>query len=174
MQLPTLYRLEERLLSVSRDSFLVRDQQGTVLYKIDGKLSIHERKNLKNANGQILLRLREHRVRIRDRITISSPTNVPILTLQKATAVQLVSRKLNCYTGPEPVGNPALVINGDNDGYFRIVNSQNQEIAIVRKIKGRLKQMMTFGADSFDVTVNYGSPALICFIAVALDEIYDD
>ncbi|KAI0564761.1 LURP-one-related protein [Gracilaria domingensis] len=172
---PQVFRLEEKLLGAIRGAFHARDQQGTLRYKVDSRLaSLHERKVLKDVNGQVLLKLREERLTVRDRITFFSPTNIPMLTLQKTTAVQFGTKRVHGFAGPDTSGTPALIITGDADStHFRIFNAQNKEVCNIRRQKHTLKNWLT-DQDSYDVTVNYGSPALMCFIAVALDEIYED
>ncbi|CAN8067132.1 unnamed protein product [Agarophyton chilense] len=171
---PQVFGLEEKVLGAIRGAFHIRDHQGVLRYKIDSKLSLHERKVLKDVNGHVMLKLREERLRLRDRITFFSPNNVPILTLQKASAVQFKNKCVNGYLGPETTGNPSIIITGNEDNtHFRIFNNQNQEVCNIRRRRATWKNSLT-DQDSYDVTVNYGCPALMCFIGVALDEIFED
>lgn len=161
-------------MSATQDSFVVKDAQGSVRYKVDGSFTVHERKVLKDIHGQTLLKIREARLKMREKITISNASNVPILTLQKASAIQIGSKRVNGYLGGQTSGSPAIIITGNhNNTHFRVASAQNQEIANIRRRKFSIKNMLT-DQDSYEVTVNVGSPALVCFIAVALDEIYED
>lgn len=175
VQWPQTFKVDEKALSVSRDSFVIKDQQGSVRYKVDGQFaSIHERKVLKDANGQVLLKLKEARLKLRDVITISNASDVPLLTLQKASAFQVTTKRTNGYLGGHPSGTPVCVVTGNfGNTQFKIVNQQNQELASIRRRKFSAKNILT-DQDTYDVTVNMGSPALICFITVAIDEIYED
>lgn len=175
VQFAQSFRVEERVVSTSRDSFIVRDQQGTTKYKVDGQIiSINERKIMKDVHGQTLLKLREARLKMREKITIFNARDVALITLQKASAIQLGTKRVNGYLGGQPAGSPAVIITGNhNNTHFRMVNAQNREIADIRRRKFSLKNMLT-DQDTYDVTVNFGSPALICFLTVAIDEIYED
>lgn len=168
------FRVEEKVVSATRDSFIVRDQQGTTRYKVDGQFSIHERKIMKDVHGQTLLKLREARLKMREKITLFNNRNIALITLQKASAIQIGTKRVHGFLGGQVAGSPAIIITGNsNNTHFRILNAQNQEIADIRRRKFSLKNMLT-DQDTYDVMVNFGSPALICFITVAIDEIYED
>lgn len=174
LQFAQTFRIEEKALSATRDSFVVRDMNGALRYKVDGSFTVHEVKSMRDIHGQTLLVLRESRLRIRDRITIFSPNNTPLMTLQKTSPIQLGTKKVNGFVGAYPKGNPDIVITGNhNNTHFRIMNAQSQEVGIVRRRKFSVKNMLT-DQDTYEVTVQGGSPALLCFIAVGLDEIYED
>lgn len=174
VQYPQTFRVEEKVVSASRDSFIVRDQTGISRYKVDGHVSFHERKVLKDAHNQTLLKLTEARFKLKEKITLYNARDVALITLQKSSAIQFGSKRVNGFLGGQPTGPPAIVITGNsNNTHFRIVNAQNQEIADIRRRKFSLKNMLT-DQDTYDVTVNFGSPALICLITVAIDEIYED
>lgn len=129
---------------------------------------------MSDIHGQALLVMRESRLRIRDRVTIFTPTNVPLMTLQKTSPIQIGTKRVHGFVGAYPKGNPDVVITGNhNSTHFRIMNSQNQEVGTVRRRKYSLKNMLT-DQDTYDVNVQGGSPALICMMAVGLDEIYED
>ncbi|PXF46352.1 hypothetical protein BWQ96_03851 [Gracilariopsis chorda] len=177
---PETFRLEERLLGTIRGSFVARDQQGTLRYKVESKISVHERKVLKDMSGNVLLKLREARLTLRDRITLFTPTDIPILTLQKTSVVQMSEKRVHGYAGPQPGGTPILIITGNDDKtLFSVYNAQNHLMCSVQRETSSWKHMSTYknmitGKDCYNVTVNYGSPALMLFIAVAIDEIYED
>lgn len=174
LQYPQTFRVEEKVVSATRDSFTVRDQQGALRYKVDGHFSINERKVIKDMHGQVLLKLREARLKMREKITIFNASNIALLTLQKTSAIQIGSKRVNGYLGGHPSGTPIVVITGNhNNTHFRVMNAQNQEIADIRRKKFSWKNMLT-DQDTYDVTIHFGSPALVCFITVALDEIYED
>lgn len=174
LQFAQTFRVEEKALSATRDSFVVRDMNGALRYKVDGSFTANEVKTMKDIHGQTLLVLRESRLRIRDRVTIFSPTNVPLMTLQKTSPVQIGTKKVHGFVGAYPKGNPDIVITGNHSNtHFRIMNTQNQEVGIVKRRRFTVKNMLT-DQDTYEVTVQGGSPALICLIAVGLDEIYED
>lgn len=174
VQYPQQLRVEEKIISATRDSFAVYDAQGSMRYKVDGLLSIHERKIMKDIHGQILLKLREARMKFRDKITIFNAQNSAILTLQKASAIQIGSKRVHGYWGEKTTGIPALVITGNtHNTHFHVMNSHNIEVAEIHRRKFSWKNMLT-DQDTYHVTVNYGSPALLCFVTIALDEIYED
>lgn len=171
---PQRFRVEEKIKSITRDSFIIYDNNNAVRYKVDGLMSIHERKIMKDLQGHVLLKLREARMKMRDKITIYSAQDVPILTLQKASAIQIGSKRVHGYIGGKPTGIPALVITGNtHNTHFRVNNAQNVELADIRRRKFSLKNVLT-DQDTYDVNVSYGSPALLCFITIAIDEIYED
>lgn len=174
LQYAQTFRVDEKVASITRDSFFVRDTSGRFIYKVEGSFTIHEMKTLRDINGHTLLLLREARLRIRDRITILSPTNVPLLTLQKTSPIQIGTKRVHGFIGAYPKTTPDVVITGNhNSTHFKILNAQEQEVGVVRRRKYAAKNILT-GQDTYEVTVRGGSPALICFIAVALDEIYED
>lgn len=168
------YRVEEKIVSTTRDSFNIYDQNGTIRYKVDGLLSINERKVIKDMSNNVLLKLKEARMKLRDKITVSNAHNIPVLTLQKASAIQIGSKRVNGYLGGRVGGLPALVITGNhNNTRFHVVNSKNMEMADISRRKFSLKNVLT-DQDTYDVTIHCGSAALLCFITVAIDEIYED
>ncbi|CDF32308.1 unnamed protein product [Chondrus crispus] len=174
LQYAQTFRLEEKVLSASRDSFSIKDAQGVLRYKVDGSISLHDRKSISDMHGRILLKLREARLHLRDRITIFAPTDVALMILQKTTAIQFGTKRVHGYIGGHIKHAPDLVITGNhNKTYYKIMNSRGQEIADVRRQKFSLKNMLT-DQDTYHVTVKAGSPAFVCFLAVVLDEIYDD
>lgn len=174
LQFPQTFTVEEKVLSASRDSFFIKDQNGAMRYKVDGSITIHEHKTMKDMHGQVLLRLREARLKMREKITIFNASNLPLMTLQKASAIQIGSKRVHGFYGNRITGNPAIVITGNyNNTHFRITNAAGAEIASIRRRKFSFKNMTT-GQDTYEVMINQGSPAFVCFLTVALDEIYED
>ena len=97
-----------------------------------------------------------------------------MFTLEKASAVQVGAKKVYGYLGDNTKSRPVLTITGNfNNTHFRMMDAGNREVAIVRRKKFSLKNMLT-DQDSYEVTIMQGSPALLCMIVVALDEIYED
>ena len=174
LQSPQTFIVEEKFLSATHDSFIVRDQAGKLRYKVDGTFTINERKSLKDVHGHILLKLREARLKKREKITIFDPNNIAILTLTKTSAIQIGSKRVHGYAGAQTSGTPIVIITGNyNNTLFRVMNGRGQDVAIIKRRKYSLKNIVT-DQDTYDVTVNYGSPAMLCMITVALDEIYED
>lgn len=174
LQCPQTFIVQEKVLSATRDSFIVRDQAGQLRYKVDGTFTINERKSLKNIHGHVLLKLREARLKKREKITIFDANSIAILTLTKTSAIQIGSKRVHGYAGAQTTGSPIVVITGNyNNTLFRVMNARGQDVAIVKRKKFGLKNMLT-DQDTYEVTVNQGSPALLCMITVALDEIYED
>lgn len=174
LQQPEVLILTEKVVSATRDSFVVQDMQGGLRYRVDGTFSLHERKSIKNVQGQTLLKLKEARMRMREKLTLFSPNDIPVMTLQQTHAIQIGTKKIHGYLGAIPQGTPALIITGNhNNTHFRMVDSQNRQVASVTRKRLSLKNMLT-DQDTYEVTIQLGSPALILFIVVALDEIYED
>lgn len=174
LQFAQTFRLEERNMSATRDSFIVRDSAGTLKYKVDGSFTVNELKTLKDVNGMVLLKLREARLTMRHIISLYDATGVAVMTLQKASSFLVGSKRVHGYLGSHPSGIPAIVITiNHNNTLFKITNSQHQEIATIRRKKFSLRNMIS-DQDTYDITVIVGSPALICLITVALDEMLED
>lgn len=167
------FRVEEKIVSATRDSFIIKDHEGIQRYKVDGLFSITERKVMKDANGRVLLKLKEARFKIRDKITIFNSGDQPVLTLRKASAIQIGAKRVNGFLGDRMTGAPIIVITGNGSNTKFHIKANDREVAEIRRRKFSLKNMLT-DQDTYDVTVRVGSAALICFVTVALDEIYED
>ena len=175
IQYPQTFRLEEHLISAGRGSYSVKDMHGEKRYKVESHISLHGEKAILNSENQVLLKLRESRaLEFRDKITIFNPADIPVLTLQQTSAIQMTAKRVHGYLGDETSGPPTIIIAGNhNNTLFHITNEQNIEIATIRRRKYSMKNMMT-DQDSYQITINYGSPAMVCLITVAIDEMFED
>lgn len=172
---PRTLKVIEDVASATQDSFTIKDMSGTTLYKVEGTFTVSEKKILRDMHGRELLHIKEARMKLREKITISDFQGLPILTVQQAGAFQAGGKKAFGYLGNNTSGNPILVISGDHGASnFRVSGLHGQEFAVIHRKKNSLRHRVT-GQDSYETTVMPGvDAALVSMITVAIDEIWAD
>jgi uncharacterized protein YxjI len=171
---PQTLKVEETVGSASQDSFVVKDMTNSLRYKVDGSFTINERKTMTDMHGRVLLKIKEARMQMREKITISDAAGVPVVTIREA-GMGMGAKKANGFVGGIASGMPAFVITGtSNKTNFRITDANGMELAVVHRAANSLKTRLT-GQDSYQLTVMPNvDAALMSMITVSIDEIWCD
>lgn len=107
----TTFVMKENLRSFSGDSFTVKDAEDNVVFEVDGtKLSISEKKTLKDAEGCPLYQIWEPPVSLRETQKIGEPDGDVVMTLRKKGFVG--SYTVLAWAGDDDDGEESLIIKG--------------------------------------------------------------
>lgn len=169
------FYVEEKVGSATQDSFAVKDRNGRLVYNVDGSFTVNEKKVMKDMHGKVLLQIREARLTVKEKITISSAQNVPVITIEQKSGMQIGNKTAVAYFGNKTKGPVAFTINGDRKAtHFRVTGPSGNELAIIARKASSFKKRLT-GQDSYVTTVMAGADhALMCMVTVACDEIWSD
>lgn len=169
------FKVEEKVTSASRDSFAVKDMHGRSVYAVNGSFTPNERKVLTDMHGRALLKIREARLVLKEKITISSGQNKPLVTIQQNSGAQVGNKTAAAYFGNQARGPKAFTINGNRGAtHFRVTGPAGNELAVIARKATSMKKKLT-GQDSYETTVMPNvDHALMCMVTVACDEIWSD
>ena len=173
----TVYKMKEKLMSLSGDTFTVKDADDNEAFIIDGTaLSIREKKILSDIDGNPLYQINEELVNfsLREKQYICDPESGEKLFTLRQAGVIFDRNTVNVFAGDDDDGNPVYTIAGGFlEKEFDIKDANTNEILgeIDRK---RFENILT-DKDTYAISVEAGQDAaLIIAFAVAVDEIFRD
>src|SRR5215207_9272702 len=159
----TRYKIRQKLVSIG-DDFWIENQEGTRVYKVDGK-ALRLRKTLifEDMNGNKLCQIQERWLPIKETMVIDGPDGEQIAVVKKALIAPLRDRwSVNVKNGPD------LDVQGNIlDHEYTIKEGWNKIAEVSKKW---LKLTDTYGVD-IDPGQN---DVLILAIAVAIDMMVHD
>jgi len=169
---PRKLRIEEMVMEASGDSFFVEDfaDKKKRYYEIEGSKTPDQHKFLKDKKGKMLLQMRQPE----KEFIISDPEDKELLVLVPAENGTDVQGFVRLKNDNSTTTTPMLYITGNADATtFEIKNYKGTVIAGVSRAGKSMKKKLT-GQDSYVADLFAGSPSLMVFIVVALDEIFSD
>lgn len=176
---PRAYKLKEKVMSLSGDSFTVKDVgSGAVAFKMKGNITavLSERKVLYDARGNALYNLTEAMFSLRDRMTIAdATTRAPVLVLRKKGVIPMMGTgTIQCWVGGKEGGAPYLTAKGNLlRKSFSITDAAGGMVASVER-KSNIRSVV-LEKDSYVLRVEPGvDTALMVALAVSIDEHYRD
>lgn len=171
--------LKEKVLSLSGDSFSIKDETGNSRYKIVGKIaSLREKKTLTDAQGNKLYKMKEAVFSLRARQTVvDATTGAPVVVLRQKSFVPLLGTStILIWRGEVDEGDPWLSCKGN----FLRKKFSITEIATGRDVcsvtrKGLNINNIVFEKDTYIARISAGvDAALMLMLVVAIDEVYRD
>jgi len=165
---PIKLRIEEKVLDSTGDSFYITDAKKKRVYEIEGSKTADQRKDLKDMDGHYLLQMRHPE----SEYIITDPEGKVLLVLVQNGKhdVHAIVRTNNNTTTTQLLdisGNAAASI-------FQVKSTgSGAVIAGISRASKSIKRIFT-GQDSYVADIFAGSPALMAFVVVALDEIFAD
>jgi len=174
------FKVKEKVVSWSGDSFDVKDTAGRRRYAVHGAtLTTHQRKRLVGASGEPLLGLSQQRLTLRSRMTVTDSTGRAAVTLRKRGLVSGMGHStVYAWWGTDPDATaPFLEVKGDlfkKNYTLTEVGGQGRPVATVQRHALGFKNFLT-DKDDFTLRVepNYDC-AFLVMVVVALDEMYTD
>eukprot|EP00172_Hildenbrandia_rubra_P001761 Plantae.Rhodophyta-Hildenbrandia_rubra.ctg2352.p1 GENE.Plantae.Rhodophyta-Hildenbrandia_rubra.ctg2352~~Plantae.Rhodophyta-Hildenbrandia_rubra.ctg2352.p1 ORF type:complete len:357 (+),score=58.20 Plantae.Rhodophyta-Hildenbrandia_rubra.ctg2352:168-1238(+) len=176
---PMTFVLKEKVLSLSGDSFSVKDDSGRTHYKVEGKLlSIRDKKVLCDSHGHKLYRMKESLISLRSRQQIlDAKTGRAVVTLRQKSFVPLMGiSTVLVWKGDSDHGTPWLSCKGSflRKNFIISDASTGREVCSVKRKSFNLKNII-FEKDTYIAQVAAGvDSALMVFLVVAIDEVYRD
>jgi uncharacterized protein YxjI len=179
---PKEFKLKERLGSLSGDSSVITDvANGAVVMKMNGAVpgAAAEKSTLSDAAGTRLYVLSDAVVSLRDRMFVSdATTRAPVLTLRKKGFLPMMGTStVLCFRGGSDDGNPYLMVKGNiARKAFTVTDVATARVVASVRRRADVRSVMTDREnDSYLLRVEAGmDAALMCTLAVALDEHYRD
>jgi uncharacterized protein YxjI len=150
------FRMRERLIDIGED-FLVEDERGEPVYRVDGKvLTLRRTFVLEDTGGHVLARIREPLLSLRETVVIERPGR-PAATVKRALLSPLRARFHVELDGDE------LDVVGDIIGHEYSILRDSTQIA-------RISRSWFSLVDSYGIQVEPGEDApLAIAIAVAIE-----
>lgn len=165
---PVKLRIEEKVLDSTGDSFYITDAKKKRVYEIEGSKTVDQHKILRDMEGHLLLQMRHPE----QEYIISDPDGKVLLMLVQAEGGKDVHAFVR--TNNNTTTTQLLDISGNaGASIFQVKNSAGTVIAGISRASKSIKRIFT-GQDSYVADIFAGSPALMAFIVVALDEIFAD
>lgn len=174
------YKLQEKALSFSGDSFSVKDTAtGQTAFKIKGNaLSFHDSKTIQDHSGRPIYKMSESLLSLRHRMHITdAQTKAPLLTTRQKSFIPLMGTStILVWRGSNDDGEPYLEVKGD---FFRkdfsvVEVASGRRVAAVKR-KSFTLQNLLLEKDTYIVRVEPGlDTALMVFLCVAIDEVHRD
>lgn len=176
---PMTFVLKEKVLSLSGDSFSVKDGSGKTHYKVEGKIvTLRDKKVLSDSHGHKLYRMKESLISLRSRQQIlDAKTGRTVVTLrQKGFIPMLGTSTVLVWKGDSDSGEPWLSCKGNllRKNFTIIDKRSGHEVCSVQRKGFNLKNIL-FEKDTYVAKVAAGvDSALMVFLVVAIDEVYRD
>lgn len=179
----TEYRLKEKLLHLSNDSFnVIRESDGRKLYRAEGKSSDSSgTKTLCDMHGRALYTMRTALVSMHNRIHVQNAHNGETVITMKtkkslATPLSKQSQSVYIWKGDSDHGKPWLELCGDlirKDYTFKNLDTATDAAFVTKKLI-KLSSILA-ESDTYVLRINPGyNVALFVFIAIVIDEQYQN
>ena len=173
------YALREKVLSLSGDTFEIKDQDGHERFKIKGRaLSLKDKKTISDDKGVDLYKLEKKMVSMHARqYIIDAKTNIKIAVMKQKSVIPFKgTRTILVWKGDKDEGDAWLECKGNLIQYkFKITEvATGKKVAEVKKSFTHLKNLL-FDKDKYGVLIEPGyDNALMLLVAAAVDETYHD
>lgn len=152
------YKMRQKLISIG-DDFVIEDEQGRKVYRIDGKvLRIRQTLDFKDMDGNKLAQIQERMLRVKDTMAIEDADGKTVAEVKKALIAPFRDR----YT-VRIKGGPDMSITGNILDYEYTIEEGRRKVAEISKKWFRF-------TDTYGVEIAPGEDEVLILAAtVALD-----
>lgn len=176
---PIKLRIEEKLLDSTGDFFHILDVSSFTkkrVYEICGSKTPDSHKVLKDMQGHFLLQMRRSSTPDTPgtpEYIISDPEGKTVLVLAQTEKYHVQAFERNNQNNTSTQTHLLDISRNPGASLFHLNNSAATPIASISRASKSIKRIIT-GQHSYVASITAGAPALMAFIAVALDEIFAD
>jgi uncharacterized protein YxjI len=159
----TRYKIHQKLISIG-DDFWIENQEGKRVFKVDGKVfRIRKTLDFEDLNGNVLCRIKERLLTIRDTMTIAGPDGEQMAVIKKALIAPLRDR----WTVKVKNGSD-LDVQGNILDHEYSIKQGRDKVAEISKKWFRI-------TDTYGVEIDPGqNDILILAVAIAIDMMAHD